>query len=73
MSITRRMMLQSASCGFGYLALQALASAETKTSKDYRPQLHSLAPQVPVIKARAKRVDFFMYERWARAYGYIRL
>ena len=42
--ISRRSLLQSASCGFGYLALQALCACP--------------ATSVPMKKARAKRVIF---------------
>ncbi|WP_068134904.1 DUF1501 domain-containing protein [Roseimaritima ulvae] len=44
--ISRRSMLQTASCGFGYLALQSLC------------QSRALAATQPTIPARAKRVIF---------------
>ena len=44
-NISRRQMLQTASCGFGYLALQGLANA-------------TAPPQVAPLPARAKRVIF---------------
>lgn len=52
MITSRRMMLKSASCGFGFLALQALAQqSDAETSL-------SFAPHSPVILPRAKRVIF---------------
>jgi hypothetical protein len=53
--MNRRQMLQSLSCGFGYLALRNLAAA-TAT----RP----MAPKEPMFPARAKRV-IFMYMQGA--------
>ena len=52
-SITRRDMLQKASCGFGYLALSALLS-ESARANNAQP----LAPKTPPMPARAKRVIF---------------
>lgn len=50
---SRRRMLQSASCGFGYLALNALCSAgESENASS------SLATKLPQIRPRAKRVIF---------------
>lgn len=48
--LSRRQILQSAPCGFGYLALQALASNTASANP--------LRPQVPPVVARAKRVIF---------------
>ena len=53
MQYTRRSMLQVATCGFGYLALQALCSEQAAAS-----QPGPLAPKQPPLKARAKRVIF---------------
>ncbi|MCA9270336.1 MAG: DUF1501 domain-containing protein [Planctomycetales bacterium] len=50
MTISRRALLQSASCGFGMLALKALC-AEAATAG-------ALAERAPPIAARAKRVIF---------------
>jgi hypothetical protein len=52
-SMTRREMLQSAACGFGYLALAGMASAEGQ---------NPLAPKTSHHKPRARRVIFvFMH------------
>lgn len=50
---TRRELLRSASCGFGYLALQALCDEARATNMP-----KSLAPQAPLVMPRAKRVIF---------------
>ncbi|MFK8111240.1 MAG: DUF1501 domain-containing protein [Rubripirellula sp.] len=47
MSLSRRQMLQSASCGFGYLALEALCQSQLNA-----------ATSSPMIQPRAKRVIF---------------
>ena len=48
--LSRRDMLQSASCGFGYLALSALLARSARANE--------LAPKTPTLPARAKRVIF---------------
>ncbi|MEX2213231.1 MAG: DUF1501 domain-containing protein [Phycisphaeraceae bacterium] len=52
-TFSRRQMLQSASCGFGYLALSAMcaqnAAADTAAN---------LLPKAPALRPRAKRVIF---------------
>ena len=53
MNTSRRNLLQSASCGFGYLALRALCGSQALAAPG-----HSLAPRVPPLPARAKRVIF---------------
>jgi len=53
MDNSRRNMLESATCGFGYLALQALCGEQAAAATG-RP----LAPQRPPLPARAKRVIF---------------
>ena len=53
MNYSRRNMLQSASCGFGYLALQALCGEQVAAATST-----PLAPQIPPLPARAKRVIF---------------
>src|ERR1051326_8968906 len=53
--MNRRQMLQSLSCGFGYLALRNLSAATTA---------HPMAPKEPMFPARAKRV-IFMYMQGA--------
>ena len=51
--ISRRDMLQKASCGFGYLAMAALLT-DTAHGNTANP----LAPKPPPLPARAKRVIF---------------
>ena len=53
MNHSRRHMLQSTSCGFGYLALQGLCGQQATASPS-----QSLATQTPSLPARAKRVIF---------------
>ena len=53
MNNSRRNMLQTTSCGFGYLALQALCGQQTLASESV-----GLAEQTPTLSARAKRVIF---------------
>jgi hypothetical protein len=55
--ITRRDILKSAGCGFGYLALAGL-TAQT----DAAPLGNPLAPRTPVLPARAKRVIFLFMQ-----------
>ena len=60
---TRRQLLQSASCGFGYLALTGLttrsAHADTVAQGGFRNPLAGKAPHLP---ARAKRVIFMFMQ-----------
>ena len=60
---TRRQLLQSASCGFGYLALAGLttrsAQADTIVSAGFE---HPLASKTPQLPARAKRVIFLFMQ-----------
>lgn len=51
--LSRRDMLRSASCGFGYLALSALLSQSARANTTTH-----LAPKIPALPARAKRVIF---------------
>ncbi|HRX77822.1 MAG TPA: DUF1501 domain-containing protein [Pirellulaceae bacterium] len=53
MKYSRRAMLQSTSCGFGYLALQALCGEQAAIAST-----GGLAEQTPPLPARAKRVIF---------------
>ena len=54
---SRRQMLKSASCGFGYMALRALAAQEAAAAST-----SPLAPKSPHFAPRAKRVIFlFMF------------
>ena len=60
---TRRQLLKSASCGFGYLALTELttraAQGESVVQDGFRNPLASQAPHLP---ARAKRVIFMFMQ-----------
>ncbi len=51
--LSRRQMLQSASCGFGYLALSALCGEQALASS-----AASLKEKLPPLRQRAKRVIF---------------
>ncbi len=53
MMVSRRSMLQTASCGFGYLALQALLGERAAAAP-----AETLAARTPPLPARAKRVVF---------------
>lgn len=53
MTFSRRNMLQSASCGFGYLALQALTNQAVAENVSAKPLIAH-----PTIAPRAKRVIF---------------
>lgn len=53
MNHSRRHLLQSTSCGFGYLALQGLCGQQAAASPS-----QILATQTPTLPARAKRVIF---------------
>ena len=52
-NISRRELLQSSACGFGYLALSGLCTQSAQAESTA-----SLAPKVPELPARAKRVIF---------------
>ena len=57
MNYSRRDILQATSCGFGYLALQALMGERALAAPNAaRPD--NLAPRTPPLPARAKRVIF---------------
>ncbi len=56
LELSRREMLRSASCGFGYLALSALCGQKTNASGSAVPA--SLTTRAPQLRARAKRVIF---------------
>lgn len=62
MNYSRRTMLQSASCGFGYLALQGLCAqtsrAESAANSPDAELKRGLAQQAPSLRATAKRVIF---------------
>ncbi|MBL8797704.1 MAG: DUF1501 domain-containing protein [Planctomycetia bacterium] len=51
--LTRREVLKTASCGFGYLALASLCTE--RAAAEYQ---NPLAPKTPHFKARAKRIIF---------------
>lgn len=54
-SVSRREMLRSASCGFGYLALNAICAQQTQASLTPNDQSQR---KLPPIRPRAKRVIF---------------
>jgi hypothetical protein len=57
---TRRGMLQSSACGFGHLALAALAARSAAAATTDQPG--PLAAEVPHLTPRARRVIFlFMW------------
>lgn len=56
LQLSRRRMLQGASCGFGYLAFQALCGEAAANPQAAPPT--PLAPRQPPLPARAKRVIF---------------
>jgi hypothetical protein len=53
---TRRQLLQTTSCGFGYIAFSALAHEAAAKDKDAKGS--PLAPKAPHFPAKAKRVIF---------------
>lgn len=55
MNYSRRNMLQTASCGFGYLALQAICARQAAAEAS---ALGGLQSQTPTLPASAKRVIF---------------
>ncbi|SIN96296.1 Protein of unknown function [Singulisphaera sp. GP187] len=57
MPISRREMLRSSACGFGYLALAGLA-AERAAAESLNP----LAPRIPHFAPRAKRMIFLFMQ-----------
>lgn len=57
MNGSRRNMLQATSCGFGYLALQALCGQQVLASESKSASV-GLAEKTPRLPARAKRVIF---------------
>jgi hypothetical protein len=58
MFLSRRHLLQSAGCGFGYLAFAGLAAEAARAAESKDP----LAPRTPHLKPRAKRIIFlFMH------------
>jgi hypothetical protein len=58
MAYSRRDMLQATSCGFGYLALQALMGERASAAPNSLPLPNGLAARQPPLPARAKRVIF---------------
>ena len=67
-SLSRRELLRTASCGFGYLALAGLCqeamAAEKSAKSPERAADDPLAPKSPHFTPRAKRV-IFLYMRGA--------
>lgn len=61
--VTRRSLLQSASAGFGYLALAGLlGSQSTKVRAAEAPQFSPLAPKAPHYPVKAKRIIFLFMQ-----------
>lgn len=58
LGMSRRQLLKTASCGFGYLALASLC-AEAATNESYQ---NPLAPKAPHFTPRAKRVIFLFMQ-----------
>ena len=59
MNLSRRSVLQSASCGFGYLALQAMLSTQAGAASETQTEApESLVSKSPPLPATAKRVVF---------------
>lgn len=58
MPFSRRNFLQNTSCGFGYLALQALLGTRGLAAPNTPPALGGLAARPAPLPARAKRVIF---------------
>ncbi|QDU27181.1 hypothetical protein ETAA8_22660 [Anatilimnocola aggregata] len=58
MAYSRRDMLQATSCGFGYLALQALMGERASAAPNSLPLPKGLAARQPPLPARAKCVIF---------------
>lgn len=65
-NLSRRALLRSTSCGFGYLALAGLAAKQAQAADTTTPATGALpsplAPQPPHFAARAKRVIFLFME-----------
>ena len=57
--ITRRGLLKTASCGFGYLAFRGLCAEASARAAGYKSPL---APRRPHFQARAKRVIFLFMQ-----------
>ncbi|MDB6152608.1 MAG: hypothetical protein JWL90_1061 [Chthoniobacteraceae bacterium] len=60
--ISRRSLLQSASAGFGYLALAGLLGQEKARALTGKPPLNPLAPKEPHFTPKAKRIIFVFME-----------
>jgi len=65
LNFSRREMLRSASCGFGYLAMAGLCGSQAKAAT--KTSLHPLEPRSPHFASKAKRV-IFMCMRGAPAH-----
>lgn len=66
MSISRRQMLQAASCGFGYFALSGMCAEQARAATS-GAATNPLLPKKPQFQAKAKRV-IFMCMRGAPAH-----
>src|SRR5579872_5581309 len=62
-TISRRRLLQSASAGFGYFAFAGLlGSSVTKAYAGVQAALNPLAPKLPMLPTKAKRIIFLFME-----------
>src|SRR5688572_6282577 len=57
-TVSRRELLKTASCGFGYLALAGLATEAAAAAQSQNP----LAPKAPHFTPKAKRVIFMFMQ-----------
>src|SRR5437667_4098096 len=57
--LSRRDLLRTAACGFGYLAFAGLATQASAAEKVYQSPL---APKLPHFAAKAKRVIFLFMQ-----------
>ncbi len=75
MTLSRRELLRTASCGFGYLALAGLCNQEARAAEAAagRASDDPLAPKAPHFAPRAKRVIFLFMQGGPVARRYVRL
>jgi hypothetical protein len=60
--LSRRQVLQSAACGFGYLALTGLAAQESLAALPGTRSPNPLAPRLPHFRPKAKRIIFLFMQ-----------
>lgn len=58
---SRRALLQSSACGFGYLALGSMLAQQAQADAS-RNRIHDLVEQQPMFPARAKRLIFIFMQ-----------